>query len=228
MSSKVLIVEDEIIVAKDIQNTILQLNFKVAGIVNRVEEVLSCVKTNEPDIILMDINLNDRIDGIELVEEIYKIKYIPVIYLTSYDDDLTINKAIQTNPVGYLLKPFSRGELKSTILLGLYKANQSSKSLEPKKYKKIGFDYYFDIINKNLYYKDMLVKLGSKEMKFLNLLIFAEGETVSHQKIEYEVWSNTFVSDSTIRTLVYRLRAKLNADLIIREPLLGYKLNVLK
>ncbi len=227
MTNKVLIVEDNPIVAKDIRSAILKLNFKVSDVLHSPENVLHSIKNNEPDIILMDIHLNSKIDGIELITQIHQIKYIPVIYLTGYDDDATILRAIRTKPVGYLLKPFNRKELKSTILLGVYKNDKLDYSYN-ETYKKIGFDYYYDTSNENLYYKDLHVKLGMKETEFLKLLISANGNIVSFKEIEYELWNNSFISDSTIRTLVYRLRAKLNADLIINEPWLGFRLNILE
>ncbi len=74
----------------------------------------------------MDINLKNSKDGIETAKEIQKIENIPIIYLTAYSDENTIERAIKTNPISYLLKPFKREELKSTILLGLYKIYESN------------------------------------------------------------------------------------------------------
>ena len=109
------------IIAKDIERTILDLGFEVTDIATRVDDVFVSIKKNKPDIILMDVNLNDKIDGIDVVKKIYETQYIPVIYLTGSQDDETIQKAVQTNPIGYLSKPFRRQELKSTITLAIYK-----------------------------------------------------------------------------------------------------------
>lgn len=120
----ILIVEDEIIVALDIQSAIESMGHKSLGIATNYNEVLELIEKNTPDIILMDINLQNSISGIEIVEKLNEIRKIPVIYLTAYTDENSINKAIKTNPVGYIVKPFNIPELKATILLGLSKTKE--------------------------------------------------------------------------------------------------------
>ena len=213
---KILIVEDEKIIALDIQSSIIDLGYNVTQTVKNYDEAINSIKNNEPDIILMDINLKNSKDGIQTATDIQKIKNIPIIYLTAFCDDATINRAIQTNPVGYLTKPFKIDELKSTILLGLFKAKQE-KYLETNKlkgYKYLGFNYYFDEQRSELYYESKAIKLTPKEKQLLKLLIDAKGETVPFDIIEYELWDDTTISSSTLRTLIYRLRTKLDYKLI--------------
>lgn len=118
---KVLIVEDEIIVAIDIKNTLKKIGLEVIDFVTNYDDALLSVKINSPDLILMDINLKNSKDGIETAIAIQKIKDIPLIYLTAFSDDVTINRAIETNPMHYMLKPFKTEELKSTIRLSIFK-----------------------------------------------------------------------------------------------------------
>ena len=142
LKTKVLIVEDETIVALDIKRAIQNLGFEVTNTVTTFEEAIACVKENTPDIILMDINLENSIDGISIAYEIKKTNDIPIIYLTAFCDDETINRAIETNPVGYLLKPFKIDELKSTILLGIFKSKTTQNKIRNKEYKSLGNNYY--------------------------------------------------------------------------------------
>ena len=93
---KILVVEDEPIVALDIKNAISQCGFSVTDIVDNYDDALLSVKVNEPDIIFMDINLDNSKDGIEIATEIKKRREIPVIYLTAYSDDNTMQRAIET------------------------------------------------------------------------------------------------------------------------------------
>jgi len=215
-TQKVLVVEDEIIIALDLADSITDLGYQVTNTVKNYNEALSSVKENQPDIILMDINLKNSKDGIEIVLEIQKEKNIPVIYLTAFCDDTTINRAIQTNPVGYLTKPFKIDELKSTISLGLFKARQEKSQLSNKikGYTDLGSNYYFDELKQDLYYESELIKLTPKEKKLLQLLINAKGKIVPFDIIEYELWDDTKISNSTLRTLIYRLRTKLEYKLI--------------
>ncbi len=225
MKLKVLIVEDETIVALDIKNVLISLGLIVTNSVTNHDDALISVKNDEPDIILMDINLENSKDGIETTQSIQKYRNIPIIYLTAFSDDLTINRAIETNPLHYMIKPFRRDELKSTIQLAIYKINQEkNEQYEKNNFFKLGNGYYYDIEYEALYYKDMPIKLGVKERQLLSLLIAARGNIIPFDKLIYEIWPSEFVSDSTLRTLIYRLRTKLEYKLIETIPAFGCKL----
>jgi len=224
--TKVLIVEDEAIIALDIKNSLIDLNFEVTSTAKNYDEALLSVNQNEPNIILMDINLKNSEDGIVTATQIQKIKNIPIIYLTAFCDDETVNRAIQTNPVAYLTKPFKIDELKSTILLGLFKKKQEeyiNKNIS-KGYKHIGSNYYFDEQNQNLYYQTEQIRLTPKEKHLLKLLVDAKGDIVPFDVLEYALWDNTNISNSTLRTLIYRLRTKLEYKLIETISFEGCKL----
>ena len=222
--TKILIIEDEAIVALDIKSALEQLGFEVTNIASNYDEAIVSVKSHVPDILLSDINLIQSKDGIETVSDIQKIKNIPIIYLTAYSDDKTIQRAIQTNPVGYLLKPFNREELKSTIFLGLHKIKQSNKIRVNDDFVNLGFNYYFDLENSILLYQDMPISLSKKERMLMSILVEAKGSIVPFRYIESLIWSDNFISDSTLRTLLYRLRAKLEYKLIETIPTVGCKL----
>ncbi len=222
---KVLIVEDETIVALDIKSAISKLGYIVTATVTSHNEALKSILDNTPDIIMMDINLEGSKDGIQTAIDIKKIKDIPIIYLTAFSDDETIHRAIQTNPVGYLLKPFKINELKSTILLALFKSQQLNYIQKDKTYIPIGYEYYFDKKNQELYYKDKQIKLTQKEKQFLSLLVDAKGEIVAFETMEYELWDCMDISSSTLRTFLYRLRAKLDYQLIETVSMSGCRLN---
>ena len=214
--TKILIVEDETIIALDLKESLLGLGYSVTDTVKNYKDALHSVHINEPEIILMDINLKNSEDGISTAMAIQKIKNIPIIYLTAFSDDKTINKAIQTNPVGYLLKPFNIDELKSTILLGLFKSKQEQylQTNLIKGYRHLGSNYYYDESKYNLYYESNPIKLTPKEKQFLKLLVEAKGSIVPFDIIEYELWDDVEISKSTLRTLIYRLRTKLEYKLI--------------
>ncbi|RLA84351.1 MAG: DNA-binding response regulator [Epsilonproteobacteria bacterium] len=223
---KILIVEDEIIVALDIKSSMEQLGFFVTNTVISYDDALLSVEQNQPDVIIMDINLENSKDGIQTVIKIQEIKNIPIIYLTAFDDDETISRAIKTNPLAYLIKPFKTKELKSTILLGLYKINQKNNLQIDKNLKNIGYDYYFDEDKQMLFYKEQHIKLNQNEQKLLTLLIQANGDIVSFEQLEHTIWEDNSVSSSALRTLIYRLRSKLEYKLIETVPTIGCKIIV--
>jgi hypothetical protein len=119
--ASIFIVEDEKIVANDIKETLISLGYTVVGTAKSGETVLQKVSETNPDIILMDIHLAGKMDGIETAEELHKISDIPVIYLTAFSDEALLDRAKITEPYGYLIKPYSERELISVIEMARYK-----------------------------------------------------------------------------------------------------------
>lgn len=120
-NAQILIVEDESIVAKNIQNRLESMGYSVPAIASNGKEAMQKAMELTPDLLLMDINLKGDIDGIEAAKRINNKLDIPVVYLTAYADDATINRAKNTEPFGYLTKPFDVRELRATIEMALYK-----------------------------------------------------------------------------------------------------------
>jgi putative nucleotidyltransferase with HDIG domain len=131
-NAKILIVEDERIVAEDIKKTLQNLGYAVCSIVTSGAEAVKKAEQDSPDLILMDIVLQDEMSGIEAAEQIRTRFNIPVIYLTAYADVKTLERAKITEPFGYIIKPFDERELHSTIEMALYK-NQTERELEESK-----------------------------------------------------------------------------------------------
>ena len=116
---KLLIVEDEEIVAFDLEDILKSLGYEVSAIVASGEEAIATCTTIKPDLVLMDIMLKGDMDGTQAAEVINKHFNIPVIYLTAYGDNKTLNRAKTTEPFGYLVKPFEERELHTAIEIAL-------------------------------------------------------------------------------------------------------------
>ena len=130
MNSKhILIVEDEAIVAKNIENILKKKADYKPFIAFSKKEAMEQIKTVKPDLVLMDVKLKGKADGIETATEIRTHFDIPIVYLTAYADDEIIERAKITEPFGYILKPFEEGELYSAIEIALYK-HRLDKSLK--------------------------------------------------------------------------------------------------
>lgn len=121
IQSKILIVEDDRIVARDIQQQLARIGHVAVGITARGEDVATLVLENRPDLVLMDIRLEGKLDGIDVAHQIHERLGIPVIFLTAYADEETLRRARVTEPFGYLLKPFEDSQLRTTIEMALYK-----------------------------------------------------------------------------------------------------------
>ncbi len=119
--AKVLIVEDERVVARDIQTRLARLGYTIAGVTRFGEEAVQMAQQACPDVVLMDIRLEGAMDGIEAAERIRQHCQVPVVYLTAYADEDTLKRARITEPFGYVLKPFEERELRTVIEMALYK-----------------------------------------------------------------------------------------------------------
>jgi PAS domain S-box-containing protein len=117
--AKILIVEDEVIVAWDIKETLEKLGHTVVDMAVSGAEAIDSATTDSPDLVLMDIRLEGEIDGIAAGDEIYHQLKIPVVYLTAHADELTLARATKTDPFGYIIKPFQSQSLQSTIKVAL-------------------------------------------------------------------------------------------------------------
>ena len=220
---KILIIEDETIVALDIKRIVKNLGYEVTDTVTNFESAINSVEKNRPDIILSDINLNSDKNGIDIIETIQKKDFIPTIYITAYSDELTIQRAIKTNPMGYILKPFRKDDIKSALLLTIYKL-QNEKIEKNSSFIKLNDGYFYDLKNETLYYNTKPIKLSIKERQLLTILVEAKGNIVSFSDLEYLLWPDAPVSNSSLRTLVYRLRTKLEYKCIETISSIGCKI----
>lgn len=119
--TKILVVEDESIVARDIRNMLAGLGYEVTAVVSGAMAAIQKAQETGPDIVLMDVMLNGDTTGVEAAEQIYTNFSIPVVYLTAFADSTTVQQAKKTEPFGYIIKPFEERELQTTIEIALYK-----------------------------------------------------------------------------------------------------------
>lgn len=133
-TAKILIVEDEGIVAKDLQSRLKGFGYSVPAIAASGKEALAKAAEFSPDLVLMDIRLKGEMDGIETAEKIRAVFKVPVVYSTAYADDATLERAKVTEPFGYILKPFEERELYSVIEMALYKHQMERKLIESERW----------------------------------------------------------------------------------------------
>lgn len=123
---KILIVEDESIIAEDISDSLISLGYRITGMVYSGEEAIEAAAKFRPDLVLMDVNLQGEIDGITAAAEIRDRFQIPVVYLTAYADENTLRRVNATKPFGYIVKPFEEKNLHTTIQLALHRHEYDS------------------------------------------------------------------------------------------------------
>jgi hypothetical protein len=130
MIATILVVEDERIIANDIQQTLKALGYAVPVTVATGKQAIAAVSESRPDLVLMDISLSGAMDGIAAAQAIRTRFGVPIVYLTSYSDEATLSRAMKTVPHGYLLKPFSDRELRITIEVALSKHKMEARLAE--------------------------------------------------------------------------------------------------
>lgn len=116
---RALIVEDEALIAEELRERLSRLGFSVIAAVDSAEQGIAIAIREHPDLVLMDIRLKGKKDGVQAAAEIRRQVDVPIVYLTAYSDRPTVDRAKKTDHDGYILKPFQRCELQSTIEVAL-------------------------------------------------------------------------------------------------------------
>lgn len=122
---RILIVEDELLIARGLARKLSKMGYDVVDVVASGVRALHCIVEKQPDLVLMDIVIKGDLDGIETADRIHSAFNLPVIYLTAYADDQTLDRAEKTGSYGYILKPFKERELHAAIKLALQKHQES-------------------------------------------------------------------------------------------------------
>jgi DNA-binding LytR/AlgR family response regulator len=163
--TKILIVEDEMIIAANISLQLTSLGYEVTGIMPRGEDALLHIEDNEPDILLLDINLKGKLDGIETAEVMQKTHNIPVIYLTANIDDAHFNRAKQTHPYGFISKPFKKLDLQRAIELTV--SQLQSKTLKREESSEIDAQPF--ILSDSIFVRhhNTMVKIDIKDILYI-------------------------------------------------------------
>jgi DNA-binding LytR/AlgR family response regulator len=154
----ILVVEDESIVAKDIQVCLKKLGYEVVGVESSGEAAIQRAEEVHPDLVMMDIMLKGEMSGIEAADRIRKSQDIPVIFLTAYTDRNTVDKAKETEPYGYIIKPFKEIDIQTAIEIAMYK---HGRELQVKKER----DMYYSMVEKQDSSDMMFVKANQRLVK---------------------------------------------------------------
>ncbi len=160
---KILIIEDEMIIAADLSLQLTKLGYDIIAIHTKAETALETLAANRPNIILMDVILAGKIDGIEAATQILNTSQIPVIFLTSNTDDATFQRALEAKPLAFVAKPFRISELERTLKLALNHIHlQEESGLEKDDNDHVSYmeDRFF------IRHKNQMVKVNFSEIQF--------------------------------------------------------------
>jgi DNA-binding NarL/FixJ family response regulator len=187
---KILIIEDEPIIAENISMYLNNADFTVSGIAYDDEEAVNQLHNNTPDAVILDINLDSSIDGIQIADYINKNFRLPFLFLTSYSDKETLQRAKLVEPSGYIVKPFNGQTLLASLEIAISNFANRSNNQVP--------DLNLDKINKHL-----LSPLTEREFKVLQLIY--QGRTNN------QIAGELFVTINTVKVHIRNTYLKLDA-----------------
>jgi len=210
----------------EIESAVEKHGYEVIATATNADDAYIKALRHKPHVIFMDINLKGDSDGISAAQKILQEIHTTIIYITAFSDDATIERAVQTNPAAYLIKPFNRQELLAAIKIALTHYNNNLNSLHVREGDLIlNEEFSYDKAQQQLFCCTTPVHLTSREKELLYLLIRANTSVVSINEIENFIWPEKAPVESTRRALISRLRAKLKHQFIETLPGIGYRLS---
>jgi DNA-binding response OmpR family regulator len=204
MKLKILILEDDKIVAMHMRIVAERLGHEVVGVLSEGVEALHAARSGRCDLLLCDIRLAGGSDGIETALAIQSFINCQLVYVTAYREPETLKRAAETDFIGYLVKPFREEELEALIELAALRREKGDC------YRSLRIDrtyrYCFD--SATLMKDGEPVELTEKEHMLLRALLERPGELVSYERLDLQVWGETPVDGNTRRQLVHRFKQK--------------------
>ena len=219
---KVVIVEDEPIAAEFLKEILEQHGVEVLDIVDTGKEAISTCLKLQPDVVFMDIMLDDNISGSEAALAISQKSDIKIIFLTAYTNPEMVDYAVASKAVGYLNKPYNEAQIIANLRLVTEQKEHGeikSKKLETLIHLKGG--YIYNSQQKRLLKDDKEVELGLKTLKLIQLLCSQPNISISNEQISNHIWEK-LVDDRTLRSLIFRVRSATNEELIKNVSGTGY------
>ena len=228
LPQNIVIVEDEVVTQRYLKNILSQYNVQVTACYDNAADTLSQLRGVSCDMLLMDINLKGPMDGIQLAREILYTMAMPIVFITAYNDDNTVEELLDLAPYGFIAKPFSSKDVLVTLQVAYkrYMTHEASSVSKEKEMSNLKInDIYRYCLQKNeLFENDIRVVLNPKQSMLLSALASCPNHALSYEMLIDKIWGDEKISDSALRTLVYSLR-KLFPELpIVSQSKVGYML----
>ena len=222
-TKRILIVEDNGIAAMEIESILKSMSSTAVFIASNYARALDLYKSKQPNMLLLDIDLQEEKDGIDIAKQIRKTDDLPIIYLTADHDENTIQRAALTMPSSYLNKPFSKEQLQAAVTL----AWSIYQNLAPVQCELTALSAYhsFDHHTENLYEGNSAVHLSPNEKHLIKIFCQSKKQLLDTASLNNLIWmGDTPLSESALRTLIYRLNKKLKHKLFEYIPPTGYRI----
>lgn len=218
---KILIIEDESILALELKSILHSAGYEVVGVASNSNSAMMFVKSTSIDIIITDIQIKGELNGVQTIELIHKTKKIPTIFLTSFHDDDMLREVSKVDFTGYVVKPYLDEQILREVRLASLRYGLES----PSAITELGNGYSFNHNERNLYLFDNVIELTKQELALMQLLIQNLEKVVTLEAVELMLWYDKAVSQNSRRQLLFRLKAKLKGLHIETINGVGYKLH---
>ena len=234
LPSRIVIVEDEAITQRYLQEIFDQYDTSVVGCFDSAADFLAQSKEMDYDMILMDINIKGPMDGIQLARKVLEKRTVPIVFITAHNDDETIAETLELSPYGFICKPFSGKDVIVTTQIA-YKQYQSQKKDREREAHisagngtvVISETYTYVRKEARLYQKGDPVGLTKNQHLLVRTLAEHIGRPISYEILQSSIWGEASVAESALRTLVYSVK-KILPDLpIVSQSKVGYMLKEL-
>ena len=227
----IVIVEDEIITQRYLQDIFKQFDVNVTGCFDNGLETIEALKDIKCDLLLLDINIKGAMDGIQLARHILREKTLPIVFITAHNDDDTLEEILELAPYGFIGKPFSSKDIAVTLQIAYKRYLTQSKTHDSKNKTDVEVSdimingkYKYSQELSKLYDNNREVKLNKNQIELLGILVKNINRIVHYDVLVNRIWEDDDIADSALRTLIYSLR-KLLPDLpIVSHSKMGYML----
>jgi DNA-binding response OmpR family regulator len=229
-----MIVEDELLSQRHIENILKSLDVAVAGCYDNANDARAAITQESCDMILMDINIKGPEDGIQFSRSLLQQYNIPIVFISAYSDGETLEEVMELSPYGFITKPFSAKDVE--VAMGIaykrFHVDKNKQAIEAPSVSvketdvRISSEFHFDIQTHTLYRHEDPVCLNKKQTKLIKTLVAHANQIVDYDTIIDEVWPYGVVANSSLRTLIYSIR-QIVPDLPIEShSKMGYALRI--
>lgn len=201
---KILILEDEGMIALHIAQVIQKLNCEVIEIVTNYHDALIIADENNIDLIVADIKINGEIDGIQTATVLQKIYKCEIIFITANIDEVTLKNASNVTSLGYLIKPFKEDELLVLLTMAIQRFQQKDHEIVY-----LSKEYKYDTYSKKLYFNEREITFSKNEKKLFTLLVNSLNNLVTYEYMYDSIWYDKITTDNSRRQLIFKLKKKL-------------------
>ncbi len=237
LPERVMIVEDEMLTQRHLKNILNNLGVKVVGCFDNAADARAALTRDSCDMILMDISIKGPEDGIQFSRSILQQYAIPIVFISAYSDEETLEEVLDLSPYGFITKPFGAKDVEVAmgvaykrfhadgIKRAIAKATASSSSSASRtEVVQIDNVYRFDMQAEILYKDNKPVHLNKKQTRLIKMLVEYRNQVIDYETIINEVWPDGVVASSSLRTLVYSIRQLLSGFPIESYSKIGYGL----